>query len=150
MQLKTRPFNVYCSQLSKNRCTLTVNRFFTTLVWNQWWMKTLFLMQQYRLFSNYSSSLQINMSYSDYTRVINTINWYRMLLFVKIRYVGDTPNPYPDWYYCRNWFCRSYRKWITVGSIRFKLQYLGGFCQGFHLSPPPYWIFLGFVSVISF
>ncbi len=33
----------------------------------------IFLTQQYRLFSNYSASLQIDMCYSDHTRIVSTI-----------------------------------------------------------------------------
>jgi hypothetical protein len=32
-------------------------------------LKDFFLTQQYRLFSNYSASLQMDMCYSDYTRI---------------------------------------------------------------------------------
>ncbi len=59
--------------------------------------KRSFLTQQYRLFSNYSASLQIDMCYSDCTRIINTIFGIRQLLFVGIRYVEDSPIPSPDW-----------------------------------------------------
>jgi hypothetical protein len=38
----------------------------------------IFLTQQYRLFSNYSASLQVNMCWSDYTRIIIT----RLLLLL--------------------------------------------------------------------
>ncbi len=56
-----------------------------------------FLTQQYRLFSNYSASLQVDICYSDYTRIKVTMFGTRQLLFVGIRYVVDSPKPLPIW-----------------------------------------------------
>ncbi len=106
-----------------------------------------FLTQQYRLFSNYSASLQMDMCYSNCRWIISTIFGMEQLFFVGIRYVGKSPNPSPDWYCCRILLCRnSYRMWIAVKSIRFKWKYLSEFRQD-SICPPPYLIILGFVSV---
>ncbi len=50
------------------------------------YMKNVFLTQQYRLFSNYSASLQMDICtvcYSDYTRIIEIFG-IRQLLFLEI------------------------------------------------------------------
>jgi hypothetical protein len=66
-----------------------------------------FLTQQYRLFSNYSASLQVDICYSDYTQIEVTMLGTRQLLFVGIRYVVDSPKPLPGWCCGKIWFCRS-------------------------------------------
>ncbi len=105
----------------------------------------LFFTQQYRLFSK-QCTLQMDVCYSGYTRIINTIFGIRKLLFVGIRYVGDSPSPSPDWYCCRIGFCRnSYRKWIAVEVLG--SSWVFEFCQRFLLSPPPKLVILGFVYV---
>ncbi len=98
-----------------------------------------FILQLQCIFTNGDMLFWLCTNYS-------TIFGIRQLIIVGIRYVVDSPNPSPDQCYCKIWFCRSsYRKWITVESIRFMLSYLVNFIR--IPSVPPMLIILGFVSV---
>ncbi len=49
----------------------------------------------------------INIWYSNYHELFILLFGIGQLLFSKSRYVEGSPNPSPEWYYCRTWFCRK-------------------------------------------
>ncbi len=55
----------------------------------------IFLTQQYRLFSNYSASLQMDMCYSDYTRIKIIMFEIKQLCLLGFWCGVDSPKPPP-------------------------------------------------------